>query len=126
MRADPMRLCDQNNSLRYCIGARTDNAHGSDPKLPLFILNSSTRTVPTWRDSCSAGAGWSPSPPGRYPKNSHRDGRDCAKISSMNNNTPSEIIGNVPNVISENLQFTPNHSETNFVPIRKLSERKPS
>ena len=44
----------------------------------------------------------------------------------MNSNTSSEIFGNVPNATSENLQPIPNHSETNFVLIRKPSERKPT
>src|SRR5918911_1711889 len=44
----------------------------------------------------------------------------------MTNDTPSETFGTVPNQASENLTVFPNHSETNFVPFRKPSERKPS
>jgi hypothetical protein len=44
----------------------------------------------------------------------------------MTNDTPSENFGTVPNEASENLKIFPNHSETNFVPIRKPSERKPT
>jgi hypothetical protein len=42
----------------------------------------------------------------------------------MNNNTLSEDFGNLQNDGSENLKIFPNHSETNFVPFRKPSERK--